>query len=147
MTAISNSIIMTTPATAAVASRKFHIAMGKVMDLEKIAREAAAGKAPPHAMGDLSRAIAAEVHMPRGNPASIKSRLRAKIISKPELWALARALAPMLGSDDVIYCTGEDIGLPVGALCGGRRGGPKVVSLCHNVERPRGKVALKLFGL
>jgi hypothetical protein len=55
----------------------------------------------------------------------------------------------------VIFCNGEDIGLPVAAVCGessvkrsypvGNR--PKIVVYFPNIDRLRHRVLLKLFGL
>jgi len=47
----------------------------------------------------------------------------------------------------VIFCTGEDIGIPVAAVCGESSQRPKIVVYFHNIDRLRGRVALKLFGL
>ncbi|MEG3937466.1 MULTISPECIES: hypothetical protein [unclassified Microcoleus] len=47
----------------------------------------------------------------------------------------------------MIFCTGEDIGIPVVVLCGAKPDRPKIVVYFHNIDRLRGRVALKLFGL
>ena len=78
-----------------------------------------------------------------------------KIYSQPEHWTAARKLSEQISSGDVIFCTGEDIGIPVAGVCGelsvkpsypvGNR--PKIVVYFHNIDRLRHRVLLKLFGL
>lgn len=47
----------------------------------------------------------------------------------------------------MIFCSGDDIGVPVAAVCGELPKRPKIVVHFHNIDRPRGSLALKLFGL
>jgi hypothetical protein len=78
-----------------------------------------------------------------------------KIYSQPEHWAAAGKLSEQVSSGDVIFCNGEGIGIPVAAVCGelsvkrsypvGNR--PKIFVHFHNIDRLRGRVLLKLFGL
>jgi len=56
-------------------------------------------------------------------------------------------LSEQVSSDDVIFCNGEDIGIPVAAVCGAKPDRPKIVVHFHNIDRLRGRLALKLFGL
>ncbi|WP_017719096.1 glycosyltransferase family 4 protein [Kamptonema formosum] len=126
---------------------KYHLALGRPADLESIARDAAAGICPRHVMWALSRQLGATVHQPGAEPVLPSDRIRSQIASRPEHWALARTLSEQLTSDDLIYCTGEDIGIPVAALCGAKPDRPKIAVTLHNIDRPRGRVALKLFRL
>ncbi len=52
-----------------------------------------------------------------------------------------------MGENDVIFCTGEDIGVPVAVMCAKKNTCAKVVVYFHNIDRARGKLSLKLFGL
>ncbi|MGE5658581.1 MAG: glycosyltransferase family 4 protein [Actinomycetota bacterium] len=126
---------------------KYHLALGRAIDLEGINREAQAGKCPRHIMRAVSQKLGATIHTPEGYAASFTDKIRSKIASTPEHWALARVLSAQLNSNDLIFCTGEDIGIPIATLCGAKRDRPKIAVFFHNINRPRGRLALKLFGL
>jgi len=126
---------------------KYHIALSRPFDLEGIARDAQRGKRPRHVMGGLSQQLGAAIHQPGVNPVLPLDRMRAKIVGTPDHWALARALSSQLKGDDLIYCTGEDVGIPVATLCGSKRERPKIAIFIHNIDRPRCRIALKLFNL
>jgi glycosyltransferase involved in cell wall biosynthesis len=126
---------------------KYHIALCPSCDLEAIARNAQAGKNPRHAIWDLNQLLGATIHQPAGESVLPIDRMRARIIGRPEHWALARKLSLELQEDDVIYCTGEIIGFPIAALCGARQKRPKIIVFVHNSNRPRSSLALNLFQL
>lgn len=126
---------------------KYHIALSRPFDLEAIARDAQARKRPRHVMWGLSQQLGATVHQPRAGPVMPLDRIRAKIAGSPENWALARALSSQVKNDSLIYCTGEDAGIPVATLYRGKRNRPKIAVFIHNMDRPRGHVVLKLFPL
>ncbi|MGB3264946.1 MAG: glycosyltransferase family 4 protein [Microcoleus sp.] len=126
---------------------KYHLALGRKIDLDGIDRDAQLGKCPRHVMQSVRDRLNAAVHAPDGEAISSLDKLRSKISSKPEHWAAARKLSEQVSSGDAIFCTGEDIGIPVAVLCGAKPDRPKIVVYFHNIDRPRGRVALKLFGL
>lgn len=126
---------------------KYHLALGRKIDLDGIDRDAQLGKCPRHVLRALRERLNATVHAPDGEAISLSDKLRSKISSLPEHWAAARKLSEQVSSDDVIFCTGEDIGIPVAAVCGAKSDRPKIVVYFHNIDRLRGRAALKLFGL
>lgn len=128
---------------------QFHLAFGGKFDLEEMNRQAELGQGPRHAMWHIARALPATIHMPdtERNPPSVRDRLLAKIGGSPGGWSQARALARLCSPSDLIYCTDEGSGIPVAAVCGSHRSRPKVVMFFHNLDRPRGRVAARLFGL
>ena len=126
---------------------KYHLALGRKIDLDGIDRDAKLGKCPRHILRALRDRLNATVHAPDGEAISLSDKLRSKIYSKPQHWAAARKLSEQVSSDDVIFCNGEDIGIPVAAVCGQLPNRPKIFVHFHNIDRPRGRVALKLFGL
>jgi glycosyltransferase involved in cell wall biosynthesis len=126
---------------------KYHLALGRKIDLDGIERDAKLGKCPRHVLRALRDRLNATVHAPDGEAISLSDKLRSKIYSKPEHWATARKLSEQVSSDDVIFCNGEDIGIPVAAVCGQLPNRPKIFVHFHNIDRPRGRIALKLFGL
>lgn len=116
----------------------YHIAFGRVWDLETLVKESAAGLAPRHVLFDLARRIGAECHMPTYEP-NWTDRLRSKLVNSPEQWALARNLADRLTANDVIYCNGEDIGLPLAACCDVKNL-PRIVMFLHAGHQVRNRV-------
>jgi len=123
----------------------YHIALGRHQELDQMEHAAAEGKSPRHVMWSLARRLGAAVHSTKGLAGTWLDRLRSRIAGAPGHWALARSLNRSLGPDDLVFCTGEDVGLPIAATLGGRKGGPKIVVFVHNLDRPRGRAALKLF--
>jgi glycosyltransferase involved in cell wall biosynthesis len=126
---------------------KYHLALGRKIDLDAIERDASAGKCPRHVLRALRDNLNANVVAPDGESILWSDKLRSKISSQPQHWALARKLSEQVSSEDVIFCTGEDIGIPVAVMCGAKRDRPKIVVYFHNIDRLRGRLALKLFGL
>ncbi|MGL5059407.1 MAG: glycosyltransferase family 4 protein [Microcoleus sp.] len=125
----------------------YHLALGRKIDLDGIDRSARDGKCPRHVLRAIRDNLQAEVHAPDGEEIVWSDKLRSKISSLPQHWALARKLRDRVSSKDVIFCTGEDIGIPVATLCGAKPDRPKIVVYFHNMDRLRGRAALKLFGL
>jgi glycosyltransferase involved in cell wall biosynthesis len=94
----------------------YHIALSRPFDFATINREKDLGQRPNHTMWELSQAIDATLHAP--DPAAITpfDRLAARLASHPQHWALARQLTAQLTEQDLVFCTGEDIGLPIAIL-------------------------------
>ncbi|MBD2778369.1 glycosyltransferase family 4 protein [Iningainema sp. BLCCT55] len=126
---------------------KYHIALSSKTDLNAINQNAQAGKCPSHVVWQMSQILGAKVYQPGIQPILPVDKMRAKIIGSPEHWALARQLSSQLKEDDVVYCTGEDVGIAIATLCGAKRHRPKVVAFTQNINRPRGYLALKLFNI
>ncbi len=132
---------------------KYHIVLSRAFDLETIDLDAQAGKRPCHVMWKASQILNAEIHQPRTESIvlldkvrySLGVAMRTPIIGSSEHWALASKLSRQLTENDVVFCTGEDVGIPIAALCGKKPNRPKIAVFIHNINRLRGKLALKLF--
>lgn len=125
----------------------YHLALSRSIDLKGIALDAQVRKCPRHIMWGLSQRLEAVIHEPGAHPVLPLDKMRAKVAGRPEHWALARALSSQLKADDLIFCTGEDVGIPIATLCGAKQERPKIVVFIHNIDRMRGRLALKLFRL
>jgi hypothetical protein len=123
----------------------YHVVLSAPIDLADLSRQAAAGQRPRHAMAELSQRLGAQVHQPGTHPVSARDRVRAKITSQPAQWALARFLGATLTSKDVVFCMNEDVGIPLMCVCGSQPDQPKIATYITNLDRPRGRLALKLF--
>ncbi len=123
----------------------YHIALTRAIDFERIEQEAAAGQSPRHSMWALSQRLDATLHMPIEEAILPIDQLRSRLIGEPALWALARRLSEQLTANDVVYCTGEAIGIPLAALCSHRIDRPKIVVFINGIHRPRARTSLILF--
>ncbi|MUG96321.1 glycosyltransferase [Scytonema sp. UIC 10036] len=123
----------------------YHIALSPPCDMEGMVRNAQQGITPSHAIWELSQLLGAKVHQPGEGQVLPIDRVLAKIIGSPEHWALARKLSFECHENDVIYCTCENIGIPLATICGLKKKRPKFIVYFHNINRPRGHLALKLF--
>jgi glycosyltransferase involved in cell wall biosynthesis len=120
----------------------YHVAFGRVWDFEALAEDSAEGTAPRHVIFDLARRIGADCHVPNYEP-NWTDRLRAKLVNSPEQWALARNLADRLTANDVVYCTGEDIGLPLATCCNAKNL-PRIVMFLHAGHKVRNRLLLAM---
>lgn len=128
---------------------RYHLLLGRDLDLDQVEAEAEADAAPGHVWCRLRRRLNMAVHAPKANSAShslMADRLRSKLCSTPALWALARQVVAQAGANDVLYCTGEDVGLPVAAMLNDQPNErPRLVLCAHNLDRPRARLALKRY--
>ena len=113
--------------------------------MANIALNAQAGKNPSHIMWEIGQLLKAQIHQPINVKILPKDKILSKIIASPVHWALARQLSEQLKEDDVIYCDGEQLGIPIANLCSKKHNRPKIATLFHNINRPRGYLALNLL--
>ncbi|MEM6754905.1 MAG: glycosyltransferase family 4 protein [Cyanobacteria bacterium P01_C01_bin.38] len=123
----------------------YHIALNTTQDIETIASQVKLGKHPAHVMWEMSQILKAKIHQPINLEILPEDRKLAKVIGFPEHWALARQLSEQLNDEDVIYCDGEHLGIPIATLCHKKQKRPKIAVLFHNINRPKGFLALNLF--
>ncbi len=126
---------------------RYHLALNSNYDLEKIASWAKAGKCPSSTMWDISQILEAKIHQSESVQVLLIDKILAKIIGNPSDWALARQLSLQLNEEDVIFCNGEQLGIPIATLCGSSPQRPKIITLVNNLNRPRGRLALKLLNV
>jgi len=96
-------------------------------------------------MALLAKELDACIHEPPRDTTDAWDRVRAKIAGPPQLWNMARILSKQLKVEDCVYCVSEAGGLQVAAYCGGLRNRPKICVFVHNMDRPRRRLALKLW--
>jgi glycosyltransferase involved in cell wall biosynthesis len=125
----------------------FHIAMARTIDFDEIERGAAEKQRPRYAYPVLARRLGAKLYQAeRDAPAvTFLDRLRSRVIGSPQTWSFARDLAPRLGRRDVLYCLDVDVGVPMAAAIRRASARPKLAVYLHNLDRPRGRLAAKLF--
>jgi glycosyltransferase involved in cell wall biosynthesis len=122
------------------------IVTSKWLDVAALRREIGAGERPRHVLLDLAEKVSARIEVPdEGLRPNAGDHLRGRVFSTPGLWALARKAVADCAPDDTLFCTGEDIGIPLAACCGRRSKPPRLVVTVHNLNRPRGRFALRFF--
>ena len=123
----------------------YHLLLGKSLDFSQIQQDAAADVAPGHVLADLAQRLHAQIHHPGTERISTVDMILGRIISTPQLWAWAHRLAPQLGADDIVFTSGEDVGIPLATACRRQKDKPKIIVTAHNLDRPRGRGALALL--
>ncbi|MBF2063325.1 MAG: glycosyltransferase family 4 protein [Calothrix sp. C42_A2020_038] len=96
-------------------------------------------------MWEAGQILKADILQPNGYRILPSDKIRTLVIGNTEHWALARAVLRQATENDVIFCTGEDVGIPVASLLGKKHRRPKIAVFIHNINRLRGRLALKLF--
>lgn len=122
----------------------YHIAFGRVWDFDSLEQESASGESPRHVIFDLARRLNADCHFPNYEP-NWNDRLQAAIVNSPEQWAMARNLAARLTADDIVYCTGEDVGVPLATYCDPNNL-PRIVVFVHAGHTRRNRLAFAARG-
>jgi glycosyltransferase involved in cell wall biosynthesis len=124
----------------------YHIVL-KSMDedyLVQMSKEAKAGQCPNFDFLMLPEKIGATTYLTNVRP-SYKDKLLGFLEAKPENWALARKLSNQLDKNDVIYCTSEEVAIPIAAFYSGKKNRPRIISFFSNLVRPRALLSTKLF--
>lgn len=125
----------------------YHLLLNRHFNFDQIAQAADEGKRPRHAMGMLQQRLQASIYAPNGYPAALPDYLRARVIGDPKDWAMARTVSEQFNADDVLFCNSEFPGIHTATLCSKQRDRPRIAVFIHNIDRPRGRLALRLFGL
>jgi glycosyltransferase involved in cell wall biosynthesis len=127
---------------------KYHVALKHPKHLNSLKNrniQAQQQQAPREDLWLLGEKLEATFHVPDFDSADLKDRVFGQLTENPYLWKFARRLSSELEGDDCIFCEGENLGIPMAALCCERSNQPKIAAHFHNMDRPRLKLALKLF--
>lgn len=125
----------------------YHLALSTCFDLEVIKQDAQIGKCPTNIIFDVVKLLNARIHQPSNDFLLPIDLVYKKIIGSKHHWSLARKLSSVLTKNDVVFCTDESVGIPIAKICGRREHGSKIVVFVHNLNRPRGRLALKFFAI
>lgn len=102
---------------------------------------------PRQVMEDLRRRLGAHVHSAGGRRVRLSDQALGRLIGGSDAWAMARAVAPQLGEQDVVFCNSESVGFPLAAMLRRRAPRPRVAVFVHNADRPRARLAMRLLRL
>lgn len=125
----------------------FYLLMSKVFDFELVTQRAQNDEGPSHVLYQMGQQLGATIHQADPKIATVLDQVLSKLVGQPSHWALARKLASQLTREDVVYCAGEDIGLPLAILCKFKSNPPQIAMFMMAPERFRASNLLKLFNL
>ncbi len=80
-------------------------------------------------------------------PIKLIDRIGAQFSGTPANWAFARFIATQVKPNDVVFCPGEEIGIPLAKVCSNRQERPKIVVWFHRITGLRTRITLKLFNI
>jgi hypothetical protein len=122
----------------------FRIVLPRKTNIFQQMELAAQKLSPRHSMAILANNLEATVHEPdEGTPYPLRGRL----LPTDQLWSLSAKLRQSAAPQDVIFCASEGGGFHVAAQYAGVSKRPRIAVFVHNVDRPRTKVAMRLWRL
>lgn len=125
----------------------FHLVTSTRFDFDMFVRRAQEDQGPRHTIHQIAQYLNAEIHQPEENSVTLADRLLSKVFGQPAQWTLARKLSSQLTANDVVYCAGEDVGLPLAILCKFKLDRPQVATYIMAPDRLRSRILMKKFGL
>lgn len=124
----------------------FHIVVPRQLTAAERGAWTTGDERPRMAFSMLAQELGATIHAPEhGLVSTVADGLRAKLAGPVSSWTMARRVASQVGPDDVVFCGSESGGLQIAEACGSLDKRPKLCMFVHNLDRPRGRLALKLF--
>jgi glycosyltransferase involved in cell wall biosynthesis len=125
----------------------FHIVTSTVFNFEMFVQRAQEDKGPRHTLHQISQQLDATIHQPDQSAVTPIDKILSKIAGQPAHWALARRLALQLKEEDVVYCAGEDVGIPLAILLRLKPNRPRLAVSVMAPDRFRARKLLKFLGL
>lgn len=90
-------------------------------DFEDFERKRDEDRSPRHLVPEIAEKLEATIHQPDQTDVKAGDRIRSVFYGRPEHWALARQVYPLLEKGDSVYALGCDSGVPLALKCGLRR--------------------------
>lgn len=125
----------------------FHLITSSIFDFDAFLTRAEADQGPRHTVYQIAETLGAKIHQPYQEGITSLDKLLSKIVGKPEHWVLARRLINELGQGDTVYCSGEDVGLPLAILAKLKSHPLKLVIHVMAPQRSRFQGLIKLLNL
>lgn len=123
----------------------YHIAL-TYPTAERIKQESLKPSTVPRSdLSLLAKSLNARYLFQKSYPVQPQDLICSQLSGTPEIWSFSRALVSQLGSNDLIFCPGEEIGMPLASNFGAKKERPKIAVWFHRIAGPKGRTALKLF--
>lgn len=116
-------------------------------DFDMFAKRANQDQGPCHALYQIAQHLGSKIYQPDNSEVRWLDKLLSKVMGQPMHWALARRLMLSLNDDDIVYCVGEDMGIPLAILCKLANRKTRLVVTVMVPERIRTRYLIKFFGL
>ena len=124
---------------------KYHIVLTKET-AERLKKESTPGTNVPRSdLKLLANHLNASLIEQESYKVSLMDRICAKMAGTAENWSFARHLTSQIEPDDVVFCPGEEIGIPFVAAFSSRKKRPKIVVWFHRITGLRTRLVLKLL--
>jgi len=107
----------------------------------------ATAELPKSDLNVLAEILDATFITPESYPIKLIDEICANFAGTPENWAYAREISSQLTSEDIVFCPGEEIGIPLAGVCRGQANRPKIVVWFHRITGLQAKAAMKLFDI
>lgn len=125
---------------------KYHIALTKI-NVDRLRTKSDREKTHRSDLLILAEYLNASLIEQQDYPIKPLDFIAARCAGTPANWSFARNISAKLGSDDLVFCPGEEIGIPLAIICGQRKSRPKIVVWMHRITGLRTRIVLKLFKL
>ena len=126
---------------------KYHIVLTKVYAKRLKDEFSKTQELPRFDLRVLAESLNANFITPESYSIKFIDRVCASLSGNAENWAYARAIASRLSSDDIVFCPGEEIGIPLANICHGKPDRPKIVVWFHRITGLKSRISLKLFNI
>jgi len=93
----------------------------------------------------LANSLGASFIVQPSLPIGVSDYLQGKFHSTPENWAFARYVVAQLKPGDVVFCPGEEIGVPLAKVCQSQVPKFKIIVWFHRITGLKSRLALKIF--
>ena len=74
-------------------------------------------------------------------------KICALLSSTPENWAFARQISSQLEPEDVVFCPGEEIGIPLASIYRSQKKRPQIIVWFHRITGLKSRVVLRLMNI
>ena len=124
----------------------YHIVLTRI-NAERIRKESSKEEVHRSDLLLLAQNLDASLLAQQDETIKLVDRISAQFFSTAENWAFARSIASQLTTNDVVFCPGEEIGIPLAAICDRQSERPKIVVWFHRITGLRTRTALKVFNI
>jgi glycosyltransferase involved in cell wall biosynthesis len=126
---------------------EYHLVTSTYFEFDMFSRRFENDKGPRHVLAQIADKLNAKIHQVNNAPIQSFDRFASQFFGTAEHWALSRNVLSQAGSKDIIYCAGEDTGLPIAFLRQFNPSKPKIAISTMAPERIRTRSFLKFLGL
>ncbi|MDZ7925385.1 MAG: glycosyltransferase [Marinagarivorans sp.] len=118
-----------------------------MVDFDAVSRNAALFNGPRHTVSRVAERTGASIHQPSAVSVKLRDKLLSKFYGQPEHWSLARRFVKQSAGNEVVFCLGQDVGIPLAVISVIASKPLKIAMSTMSPERLGFKLLMKLLGL